>query len=63
MTEGPNTLLEEAYQIGEPADPEVATSTPAPDPAAGPVARAEPNPGSFERFMTSFGAPSRWAGR
>ena len=23
----------------------------------------EPQPGSFERFMTSFGSPARWAGR
>jgi hypothetical protein len=24
---------------------------------------AEPNVGSYEAFMTSFGAPTRWAGR
>jgi hypothetical protein len=61
MTDGPNALLDEAYQIGQPVEPtEDATTTPG---APGPAAVAEPNPGSFERFMTSFGAPSRWAGR
>jgi hypothetical protein len=24
---------------------------------------AEPEPGSYERFMMTFGSPARWAGR
>ncbi len=28
-----------------------------------PPARPEPQPGSYERFMSTFGNPTRWAGR
>jgi len=52
-----NPLMAEAMRIGQPQD-ETAQSD---QPATRPV--NEPNVGSFESFMSSFGAPGRWAGR
>lgn len=48
----PNLLLQQAQQIGEQnlGDNRTAPST------------SEPEDGSFERFMASFGSPQRWAG-
>lgn len=53
--EGENQLLTEALNIG------VKTSVKEETPTA--QKRPEPNEGSYERFMTSFGSPQRWAGR
>lgn len=63
-----NELLEHAKQIGEeqPTDEQQPTKTAPPksapfDPENPPI----PDNGnaSFERFMGSFGTPTRWAGR
>jgi hypothetical protein len=48
-----NELLEQAKQIGQPAE-----DTDEQHPTA-----AENPPGSFERFMGSMANPRRWAGR
>jgi len=47
-----NQLLREAMRIGQESDEEDA------DPA-----HPEPAVGSFERFMSTFANPNRWAGR
>ncbi len=51
-----NPLMDSALAIGQPADTDRA-------PAAKPAKATEPQEGSYERFMSSFGNPSRWAGR
>lgn len=66
-TDGDNELLAQALTIGDPAAAAHSgaqrtggeAAAQAPDPAAG---SDNPN-GSFERFMSSFGSPKRWAGR
>jgi hypothetical protein len=52
-----NPLLESAMQIGEDKVDEDETETPA---KKQPV--NEPQEGSYERFMMTFGSPGRWAG-
>ncbi len=55
MTDGENPLIEEAQRIGttgSDADRE--------EPAT--KATAEPNTGSYERFLLTFGNRARWAG-
>ncbi len=49
-----NPLLEQAQTIGLDPSDEKKETTPA---------KAEPKVGSFERFMSTFGNPGRWAGR
>jgi hypothetical protein len=49
-----NPLLELAQAIGEPPQPD--------EPDAKPKT-TEPTAGSYERFMSTFGNPRRWAGR
>lgn len=61
-----NPLLEAAQQLGDDSitgDHE--TQTPATDAAFDPENPPMPDNGvaSVERFMSSFGAPARWAGR
>ncbi len=55
--EGENQLLTEALNIG------VKNSTKKDDDSTTPQKRPEPNVGTYERFMSSFGSPQRWAGR
>lgn len=56
QVDGANPLLEQAASIGQPAEPEERVEQPA---TAGP---SEPNNGTYERFMLTFGSPARWAG-
>lgn len=49
-----NPLLDYARKIGEPPSDEEKEA------AKNPV--NEPQPGSYERFMHTFGNPQRWAG-
>jgi hypothetical protein len=49
-----NPLMESAKLIGSTQDDEAEEKKTSP---------AEPDVGSFERFMMSFGSPHRWAGR
>lgn len=59
-----NSLLEAAKSIGEPVEdqPSLPTKSTGPfDPENPP--EVDNGNASFERFMTSFGAPKRWAGR
>lgn len=51
-----NPLLDQAAAIGQPPSGEEKAASAQP-PAT------EPKVGSYERFMSSFGSPSRWAGR
>lgn len=51
MTDGENPLIAQAEQIGKPQDSSRTDST-----------TREPDNGSFERFMHTFGAPHRWGG-
>lgn len=51
--EGENLLLAEAMNIGNPVADEGTEKR---------TAASEPNEGSFENFMQTFGSPSRWAG-
>lgn len=55
--DGDNPLLDEAQRIGELPDESTDEQT-RPEPV-----RSEPNVGSYEGFMSSFGSPQRWAGR
>lgn len=56
-----NPLLEQAMQIGEAPTDETQRS---PDiEARAREAVVNPKVGSYEAFMSSFGAPKRWAGR
>jgi hypothetical protein len=50
-----NHLLEAAKSVGDPPGKE--------EQEAKPQELNENGIGSYERFMTSFGAPARWAGR
>jgi hypothetical protein len=59
-----NPLLEAAKTIGDSSDdkPAAPTKDNGPfDPEAPP--EVDNGTASFERFMTSFGSPKRWAGR
>lgn len=55
--DGDNPLLESAQHIGDPPDESTDDTK-----TAG-TERPEPNPGTFEAFMSSFGSPRKWAGR
>lgn len=50
-------LLDAAKAIGEPAEDRHMT------PSDRPGSVNEPAAGSYERFMSTFGSPARWAGR
>jgi hypothetical protein len=52
-----NPLLEAAQQIGDPVGENSQTNKKDAD------APADNGDGSFERFMSTFGNPTRWAGR
>ena len=55
-----NPLLDQALAIGEDdSDDERLTA----DDAQTPAPVVTPKTGSFERFMSTFGTPARWAGR
>ncbi len=72
-------LLEQAQRIGDPPDEATGQQTGGSPARSGQaaglstetdeegrvrhVAAVDPNPGTFERFMGSFGTPQRWAGR
>jgi hypothetical protein len=57
-TEGAkNPLLESALQIGEETTSDDESDAPVKKPSV-----SEPQEGSYERFMMTFGNPGRWAG-
>ncbi len=66
-----NPLLEEAQRIGDLPDHDSDQPTPPSQTRIETdekgrerqVADPDPNPGTFEMFMGSFGTPARWAGR
>lgn len=55
-----NPLLDEALNIGEQS---AVDTQPQNTNGDRPAPVLDPNPGTFEAFMGSFGTPQRWAGR